>query len=104
MKKILAAGTVLFCVITTSCSNDNKDDLVQTAPTKESIHTDISVQHHNDSLDVLTTKYKIYDGKGRVIEHTKYDTIPALGMDTVADENDTKGRVKKDYDIYITVK
>ncbi len=99
---------ILFVTITAinflACSNDKKEDLVNEVPKNGSIETTVKVDHLNDSLDILTTQHLVY--KNAITSQTilKKDTIPALGFTSVQDENANSKIVKKDYDIYITVK
>jgi hypothetical protein len=102
MKKILVFALVISFF--TSCSNDKKEDIVQEVPKNGTIESSVKVEHLNDSMDILVTEHKVWQNANSLKNLIARDTIPSLGMTTVNDENGNKKQVKKDYDIYITVK
>ncbi len=99
-------NTVISLVILLifSCNNQPKEDLVNEVPKDGSIETTVKVDHLNDSFDVLTTQHIIHKNVSTIQTVIKTDTIPALGNDMVKDDKDITQTVKKDYNIYITVK
>lgn len=102
MKPILLA---LLLSTLLSCKSDNEnEDIVNTVPKTGSITTNVKVQHYNDSLDVLITEHTIYKNPTDSMVKKVIDTISSLGTTTVKDENNKDKIVKKDYNIYITVK
>jgi hypothetical protein len=103
MKRYLLA--ILIMVNCMRCSSDAaKEDIVAEVPKTGSIATNVKVEHLSDSLDVLITEHKIWKTATDSLVKTVRDTIPSLGNTTVKDENGNNKTVKKDYDIYITVK
>jgi|SRR5882757_8837712 len=90
-----------------SCSND-KDDVTDTVNHAGAVETDVSVQHADSTHDVLTTTHKVWVNFHEYKTVVHLDTIPALGIENTTAENsdgDTKKvSVKKDYEIFITVK
>ena len=96
---------VLSMALMTSC--DNEDD-VKAISKDGSVETIINVDHLNSNLDVIkTTNYVwIKNVKVKSIVHT--DTIPSLGLTTENAENsDGESKMvslKKEYEVYITVK
>ncbi len=102
---ILGAGA-LFLLF--SCGNKQNDDITQSVNKNGSIETAVQVEHIDSLHDVLITTHKIW-ADNREIKTVFYrDTLPALGTMHTAAENadgDTKAvTVKKDYEIFITVK
>jgi hypothetical protein len=105
MKKNLLAIAVLCCLV--SCGEDKKDetDVVNRAG---AVETAITVQHADSTHDIILTTHKIWVNFNEYKTIIHHDTIPALGMANTTAENsdgDTqKVVVKKDYEIFITVK
>jgi len=101
----LSLITALFSLV--SCS-DKKEDVTDTVNRAGSIETSVSVQHADSTHDVLLTTHKIWVNFSEYKTVTHQDTIPALGIENTTAENadgDTKNvSVKKDYEIFITVK
>jgi hypothetical protein len=90
-----------------SCGSKNEDQ-VDTVDRSGSVETSVSIQHADSTHDVILTTHKVWvDFKQyATVEHR--DTVPALGMLSTVAENDDgdtqKVRVKKDYQLFITVK
>ena len=84
------------------------EDKVKEVQKNGAIETTIQVDHLNDSLDVLITTNKIWVHKELAKTVIHKDTLPSLGIATEEAENDngdTKNvSLRKDYEIYITVK
>ena len=98
--------TVTFSMLVfMSCEDDDK---VQEISKNGSVETIMSVDHLNDSLDIVKTSHKIWIKNVLVKNIIHRDTIPTLGVTTEEGENsdgDTKKvSLKKDYEIFITVK
>jgi hypothetical protein len=102
---ILGAAAVLLLF---SCDDKKNKDLTQTINKEGSIETAVQVEHLDSTHDVLVTSHKIW-AQNREIKTVQYrDTVPSLGMTNTEAENaegDKKTvRVKKDYEIFITIK
>jgi hypothetical protein len=102
MKKIFLIAAIITNIV--ACGNGKKEDIVNEVPKDGSIETAVKVEHLNDSTDILITKHTVNKNAVTSTSMLKTDTIPALGFTTVQDENGESKTVKKDYDIYITVK
>ena len=98
--------TVTFLILV--CLSCEDDDKVQEISKNGSVETVMSVDHLNDSLDIVKTSHKIWIKNILVKNIIHTDTIPTLGVTTEEGENsdgDTqKVSLKKDYEIFITVK
>lgn len=105
--KLFVAIAVII-LIATGCKNDKKDDVTNDVNKEGSIETAVTVEHADSTNDIIITKHKVWRNlrEFKTIEYR--DTIPALGLTNVAAENeegDTKSvRIKKEYEIFITVK
>ncbi len=102
--KILAL--ILFSgLLYTGCEDDEK---LKEISKNGSIETVMSVDHLNDRFDIVKTSHKIWIKNILVKNIIHTDTIPALGLTTENGENsdgDTRSvTLKKDYEIFITVK
>jgi hypothetical protein len=104
---ILGAAAVFFLF---SCSDTNKqnEDITQSVNKEGSIETAVQVEHLDSTRDVLITTHKIWAANREVKTIVYHDTLPSLGTTHATAENaegDTKNvQVKKDYEIFITVK
>ena len=102
-KLLLASlATVIF-----AC-NDKNEDVTDSANRSGSVETAVHVTHLDSLHDELVTTHKVWV-KYNLFKTVEYkDTIPTLGYENTVAENedgDTKNvSVKKDYEIYITVK
>ena len=98
---------VLLLLFITAC-NDDKEDETAIVDRSGAVETAVSVEHADSAHDVLLTRHKVWVNykEYTTVEHR--DTVPALGMISTEGENsdgDIKNiRVKKDYQIFITVK
>ena len=103
--KILAL--ILFSGLVPAGCNDEEDKL-QEISKNGSIETVLSVDHLNDQFDIVKTSHKIWVKNVLVKNILHTDTIPTLGVTTENGENsegDTSNvTIKKDYEIYITIK
>jgi len=89
------------------CAEKN-DDKVKTVDQNGSVEMKVDVSHLSDSLDVMKTE-NIFWIKGKAVKKViRLDTIPALGSTKEVAENtkgeDTTVTIKKNYQIFITVK
>jgi len=104
MKKIL----ILLFPISIFAFQACNEDKVNQVQKNGSIETSIQVDHLNDSLDVLISTNKVWAHNLLVKTTIHCDTIPGLGITNEEAENDegeTKNvSLKKDYELYITVK
>ena len=99
-------GLILFLIIVIiSCDEDDK---VKEISKNGSIETVMSVDHLNANLDIVKTSYKIWVKNILVKTVIHTDTLPSLGLTTEEGENSDgdirKVTLKKDYEIFITVK
>jgi hypothetical protein len=107
-KLILLAGALLTAISFTACKDKENEDLTESVNKTGSVETAVTVQHLDSLNDVLVTTHKVWV-KGNIFKDIQYrDTVPALGTENTTAENsdgDTKNvQVKKDYEIFITVK
>ena len=102
---ILGGAALLFLF---SCSDKQNDDITQSVNRNGSVETAVQVEHLDSLHDILTTTHKIWAQNQEVKTVVYRDTLPSLGMEHTSAENangDTKEvHVKKDYEIFITVK
>lgn len=86
----------------------NNEDKVKNVSKNGSIETSITVNHLSDSLDVLISTNLVWIHNTLVKTTVHADTIPSLGIDMEEAENDNgeirNVLIKKDYELYITVK
>ncbi|NCI47951.1 hypothetical protein [Sediminibacterium soli] len=108
MKPIVLAilgGAALLLLF--SCE-EKKEDITYSVDKHGSIETSVQVQHLDSAHDVLITKHIVWT-KNEPVKNIYYaDTIPALGLEnTVAENEDGETKqvtVKKDYQVFLTVK
>lgn len=98
-----------FGVTLLSCSvNKDNEDLTNTVNKNGSVESSVAVTPLDSLHNVLTTTHKVWvhNSLYKTIEYR--DTLPSLGNEYTTAENadgDTKNvTVKKEYEIYITVK
>lgn len=101
MKKLVLIFSIASALA--SCTSE-KEDLVNVVPRIGSIESSVTVEHLNDSFDVLVTKHLVNKNVTTSQSIMHRDTIPALGRTAITDENDMPRMVQKDYDIFITIK
>lgn len=109
MKPIVLAilgGAALLLLF--SCDNKQNEDITQSVNKNGSVESAVQVEHLDSTHDILITTHKIWAQNREVKTITYRDTLPALGIEHTLAENaegDTKNvHVKKDYEIFITVK
>ena len=99
---------ILLALTVANCDDKENEDLTQDVNRQGSVETAVQVTHLDSARDELITTHKVWV-KGDNYKTVEYrDTLPSLGTEhTVAEneEGDQKGvEVKKDYEIFITVK
>jgi hypothetical protein len=103
MNKI--AGVLLLSVLFFACNNEDKTKDISK---DGSVETVMSVEHFGIDKDILTTKHKIWINNQLFKEYVYSDTIPSLGIKNTEGEDENGNTqtlpVKKEYEIYITVK
>ena len=105
--KRLILPLVVFTILA-SCKEEKQEDLTNQINKNGSVETAVSVSKLDSINDILITKHTVWV-KGNKFKEIEYrDTVPALGVQNTTAENsegDTKTvEVKKDYEIFITVK
>ncbi len=102
---ILASAALLFLF---SCDDKKNEDITQSVNRSGSVETAVQVEHIDSLHDVLITSHKVWANNAAVKTALYRDTIPSLGTTNTTAENkdgDTKKvTVKKEYEIFITVK
>lgn len=108
MKPIVLAilgGAALILLL--SCS-EKKEDITYSVDKHGSIETSVQVEHLDSLRDVLITRHTVWARNEPVKQVSYTDTIPALGTENRVAENEdgeTKNvTVRKDYQVFITVK
>jgi hypothetical protein len=105
---VIAALVVAVVCLTAYVVSTAGDDHTQTVDKNGSVETSISVQHADSTHDVILTSHRVWvrDSTYAILLHR--DTIPALDStyaETEAKNGDAKlVEVKKDYQLFITVK
>ena len=99
---------VAFILTGLIACKDKNEDVTDSVNKSGSVETAVHIAHLDTLHDELVTTHKVWV-KNNVFKTVEYhDTIPALGnVNTVAENEDGEKRnvsVKKDYEIYITVK
>jgi ethanolamine ammonia-lyase large subunit len=89
-----------------SCSDKN-EDVTETVNKDGAIETAVAVTHLDSTHDILTTSHKVWvkNGLYRTVEYR--DTLPTLGTSNSVvktDDGEKNATIKKDYEIYITIK
>ncbi len=104
----LSVAIAVMILMVAGCKNDKKDDVTNDVNKEGSIETAVTVEHADSTNDVIVTKHKVWRNLSEFKTIEYRDTIPALGETTTEAENkdgDTKSvRIKKEYEIFITVK
>src|SRR6186713_2809278 len=104
---------IIICLLLTgacilaSCKR-GQDEVTNSVNKAGSVETAVTIQHADSTHDVLLTTHKIWVNfqEYKTVTHT--DTIPALGTVSTtavnADGDKKTVDIKKDYEIFITVK
>ena len=99
---------IAIFIMVSSNNNKSQEDKTQTIDRSGSVETALSVIHADSTHDVILTTYKVWIRDTTYAAITHRDTVPALdSMTTEAGNNDgdTRSiRVKRDYQLFITVK
>jgi hypothetical protein len=105
---LLVAAIGIIIIIASTSDSSPKEDQGAAVDRDGSVETAISVQHADSTHDVIVTTHKVwvkFDVYSTIIHR---DTVPALDTLTTDTENGNgvtqKVRVKKDYQLFITVK
>ena len=109
MKKIFAiVMTISLAIVFEACKEEKQEDITNEINKNGSVETAVSVTQLDSANDILITKHTVWVAGNKFKELEYRDTVPALGMEKKTAENsegDTKTiDVKKDYEIFITVK
>lgn len=107
-KYIFTAAVLISAVVFSSCKEKQNEDLTTSVNHNGAVETSVTVDHLDSLHDVLVTKHNVWV-KGASFKTIEYrDTVPSLGMEHTAAENSNGNTktvdVKKDYEIFITVK
>lgn len=107
-KLILFTIALNSMVVFSSCKDKKNEDITNTINKNGSVETAVTVEHLDSLHDILVTKHAVWV-KGNQFKTLEYrDTVPALGMEMKNVENsDGQAKnieVKKEYEIFITVK
>ena len=104
---ILGAAALLFLFSCEDKQNQN-EDITNSVNKDGSIETAVQVEHLDSLHDILITTHKIWAANQEVKTIRYRDTLPSLGTEHAEAQNadgETKNvHVKKDYEIFITVK
>ena len=102
--RIFLSGAILSLVMLAACKDEQKsEDLTSDVNKNGSVETSVSVQALDSTNDILVTKHTVWV-KGTQFKTLEYrDTVPSLGIETKEAESGSV-TVKKDYEIFITVK
>ena len=109
MKLLFFAATMLASsILITSCSDEKNEDITQEINKNGSIESSITVEHLDSLYDVLITKHNVWTNGATNKSIVYRDTVIALGQTNTTAENSSGEKqnvaVKKDYEIFITVK
>lgn len=108
MKPIVLVILTSALLMIISCGKEKNEDVTDSINKNGSVESDISVQHLDSLHDVLITKHKVWTNFNTSKQIEYRDTIPALGTENTTAENEEGDKknvdVKKDYEIFITVK
>jgi len=105
MKRLFA---LVFSIVLVSCKEEKQEDITNEINKNGSVETAVSVIKLDSINDILITKHTVWF-KGNKFKDIEYrDTVPALGIEKTTAENSEGDKktveVKKDYEIFITVK
>jgi hypothetical protein len=105
---VAAIAIVIFMINNSGEAEIAEKDLTSEINKDGAVESHITVTHINDNQDVLITSHKVWFNKTEFKNVLYYDTIPSLGLQITTAENedgDAKSvDVKKDYEVFITVK
>ncbi|MEI8074049.1 MAG: hypothetical protein WCH78_04805 [Bacteroidota bacterium] len=103
---ILGGAALLYLI---SCQDPQpNEDVTNTVNKSGAIESAVKVEHLDSLHDILVTSHAVWAHDSLIKNIVYRDTLPSLGIHNTYAENqdgDTKAiSVKKDYEIYITVK
>ena len=105
---VLAILGAFILLLLFSCSTKQNEDITQSVNKEGAIESAVQVEHVDSLHDVLITTHTIWTNNQEVKTIQYRDTIPGLGSHIAVAENtdgETKNvSVKKEYEIFITVK
>jgi len=107
---VLILAALLFVVYTANWheSSNADEDQGKTLEKDGSVETAISVQHADSTHDIILTSHRVWIKNNEYTTIVHRDTIPSLdSLNTTAENengNTTQVRLKKDYQLFITVK
>jgi hypothetical protein len=108
---IVVAGLCLVIYLANRSSqsdNSSNEDQGTSLDRDGSVETAISVQHADSTHDIILTSHKVWIKNNEYTTITHRDTIPSLDSLTATAENNNGDtlpvRLKKDYQLFITVK
>ena len=105
---LVVAAVLLIVFFANRQQSPSDEDQGRTLEKDGSVETGISVQHADSTHDVILTSHKVWIKNNEYATIIHRDTIPALDSLTTTAENDNgdtrQARLKKDYQIFITVK
>ena len=109
MKKIFTiVMTISSAIVFQACKEEKQEDITNEINKNGSVETAVSVTQLDSANDILITKHTVWVAGNKFKELEYRDTVPALGKETKAVENNEGDKktieVKKDYEIFITVK
>ena len=99
---------IISTIALVSCAEEKQEDLTNEVSKNGSVESSVTVNHLDSMNDILITKHAVWVKGNKIKDIEHRDTLPSLGkVNTTAEntEGDTKSvSVKKDYEIFITVK
>ncbi len=106
MRKILVPIVLLSLAVFSSTCDDNKE--VKEFSKDGAIETIMNVDHLDSLHDIIITTHNVWVKNQLIKKIVSRDTIPNLGLTSqVAENNEGNAKIvslKKEYEIYITVK
>jgi uncharacterized lipoprotein NlpE involved in copper resistance len=104
MKKNIFTFLILFSFLLIGCEKDEqvvKEEINKTA----SVEYEINSSYTPDSTKiVLATSIRFWKDNNQTKFTVSYDTLPALGKDSVSDDDGNLVVFRKEYDIFVTLK
>jgi hypothetical protein len=108
MKQYYLLSLFILTAITFTSCKEEQEDITHEINKDGSVETSVTVEHLDNKNDLLVTKHIVWNHNAEYKTIYARDTIPALGIEhTVAENSDEETKpvsVKKDYEIFITVK
>jgi hypothetical protein len=105
---LLVAAVLVIIYLANWRESPNDEDQGKTLEKDGSVETAISVQHADSTHDIILTSHKVWIKNNEYATIVHRDTIPSLDSLNTTAENDNGNtqqvRLKKDYQLFITVK